>query len=184
MTVPSAYQFAETLQKMGIDIPNLGCVMLDVEPLDASTIIPEEWQYHSRDPRYHWINGTVAGNHVTLKFGLLQNANLIKDAVDEVLMGWWPYGIYIKNVDFFPSSIPDEEYACIIAHVDASGSLKEANARLSFLPHIDTHEDYNPHLTLAYVKPEYTKRSIDLLQRAFGAYELKPGSLNYGRAPQ
>ena len=179
----TAYKYQDLLKTLGIEITDLGCVMLDVDPLDTSTIIPQEWRYRTDNPKLRWINDET-GTHVTLKYGFLQNAHLIRNAIEEVLIGWWPENVSIKDIGYFPSSIPGEEYSCIIGHIEVAGSLAEAHARLSVLPHIDTHEKYRPHITLAYVKNQYRDRAINLLEGAYLNQNLPTGAINYGYPPK
>ena len=84
----NAYQ-VKALQRRGITISALGCVMLDVESPDLSCI-PDEWCYTSAHPDRKWISGRQDEGHVTLLYGLLDNANTIREDIDEVLDGWTP----------------------------------------------------------------------------------------------
>lgn len=184
----NAYQL-KCLPRMGINIRDLGCVMLDVEPIDIKGAIPEEWAYHSSNPDLTYVSGIQKEAHITLLFGLLQNANLIRSAVDEVLDGWEPGPLSVWFIDSFPSPVPEEPYVCLVAKMWGKG-LKEAHARLSLLPHIDTFPDYLPHITLAYVHKSHAGEAIRAVQDALGALDgilntpVKPLGLNYGRMPQ
>src|SRR5437773_5803940 len=141
----------QALKDMGTDPPNLGCVMLDVEPIDTASMVPADWAYTARDPSRFWIKGLEAGDHITLLYGLLSNANTIREAVDEVLDGWEPGALSIASVGSFPSTFADEPDTCIVVHIEATSALLVAHARLSPLPHIDTHPPYPAQSTLAYV---------------------------------
>lgn len=178
----NAYE-VQALKTMGVDITKLGCVMLDVEKPNLDGLIPEEWAYSARNPARHWIKGLDAGEHITLLFGLLQNANLILYAIDEVMAGWEAGTITVAGIGSFPSSFADEPYACIVAHIEVTVELLDAHSRLSLLPHIDTHPGYKPHLTLGYVHEQYRDAAIARLNGWFKATELWPIGLNYGRQP-
>jgi len=168
----------------GIDVPKMGCVMLKVEKLKTDFIVPKEWEYYSENPDYRYIKGINAGDHVTLLYGLLRNANTIRAAVDKVLSGWEPEAPVLEKVGSFPSSYKDEpNYACIVGHIKLTDNIMEAHDRLSFLPHIDTHPGYKPHITLGYVKKENEKEAISAFGRRFNGTKLKPVGLDYGRAP-
>ena len=178
-----AYQL-QALKDMGINPAGLGCVMLDVEPLPVADWLPAEWAYYAHNPERHWIKGLEAGNHITLLYGLLSNANTIRSAVDEVLAGWEPGGISLESVGSFPSTFDDEPYSCIIGHIKVTPELLDAHARLSYLPHIDTFWHYKPHLTLGYVHKHREGDAIEAAAAKVDAYQLRPVGLNYGRLPE
>lgn len=181
MTFPSAYSI-QSLPAMDIEISSLGCVMLDVEPLDLSDVIPEDWAYVSENPERKWVSGIQTAAHVTLLYGLLHNANQIKSAVDEVLDGWKPQAVSVNAYDMFPSPWEDEPYGCVVARQLApSPNLVQAHQRLSLLPHINTYPEYKPHITLAYVKKDRVKDTLQALQKKFPLpRSFKPIGLNYG----
>lgn len=169
-------------QYFGVKVPKLGCVMLDVEPLPVKQWLPAKWAYYSTNPGLKHVQGYDAVGHITLKFGLLSNANFIKPQIDAVLEGWAPAEmIRIKSIDAFDSTHPDEPYKCIIARLEQD-HLREANRRLSFLPHIDTFP-YDPHFTLGYVRDGYHTPAMDICRAELTAngMELLPTGLNYGR---
>ena len=181
----NAYQL-KCLPAMGVNIRDLGCVMLDVEPLDIKGAIPAEWAYHSQNPNLAHVSGIQTEAHVTLLFGLLSNAHAIRGAVDEVLDGWESGVVSTRTIEAFQSPIPDEPYSCIVAKLNVSRQLQDAHARLSLLPHIDTHPKYLPHVTIAYVHKDRCSEAIAAVRRALGTRdiwtyaELTPIGLNYG----
>lgn len=174
----NAYDIRNTLADFGITLGSLGCVMLDVEPMTVD--LPADWAYTSTDPDLKHVAGlkAAAQSHITLLFGLLENANKIRPYVDNVLEGWQPTAPKIDRIAYFPGAkgLP---YACIIGKIDVTPSLLEAHARLSLLPHIDTHPDYTPHVTLGYVKSEHTHAAVQALAPLTGR-ELTVKGLNYG----
>ena len=183
MTQPSAYD-VEALKRRGLTISALGCVMLDVDGPPISRLLPSTWLYSSTHPDRRWISGAQDSGHVTLLYGLLDNANAIRADVDEVLDGWAPAAIETDRVGTFPSPFPDEPYACIVAHLALTDSLRDAHSRLSLLPHIDTHPEYKPHVTLAYVHREYESAAVRLIEQELGCVrgglDFTPIRLNYG----
>ena len=170
---------------MGIEVSKLGCVMLDVEPIRSADYAPSSWAYYAKNPERKWIKGLEAGDHITLLYGLLQNANTIRSAVDEVLDGWEPPDeVVIDHVGSFASTFDDEPYACIIGHIRVTPELLDAHVRLSYLPHIDTFWEYKPHLTLGYVHKHREQDAIRAFSQATqGGAVLTPKGLNYGWLP-
>lgn len=175
----NATQFPQMYVDLGIDIQDLGCIMLDVEPFEVGDIIAEEDLYYS-----DYITEPLVGEnepHLTLLFGLLQSGKAMQKHVDTVLGDWELDEIEIAGVTYFESNINGEEYYCIIAEVVVTPMLLEGNQRLHLLPHIDTYP-YRPHCTLAYIKKDEAKRDAyirELNKRYVGATMLVL-KLNYG----
>jgi 2'-5' RNA ligase len=179
----NAYKI-KALREMGIEVSKLGCVMLDLEPIDAAAFAPSNWAYYAKNPEYKWVKGFEVRSHITLLYGLLKNANTIRWAIDEVLEGWEPGEVGIDRVGSFPSNLDGEPYACIIGHIRVTAELLDAHARLSYLPHIDTFWDYKPHVTLGYVHKEFEQDAIATFSQATrGGAMLVPKGLNYGWLP-
>lgn len=176
------------LRDLNISVGQLGCIMLDVEaPTPVGDLIPESWAYHSDNPDLRHVNGIATEYHVTLLYGLLPQVR--REHVDEVLDGWSGLDVSVKTdqLDVFASPLPDEPYSCIVARqVSPSREIRDAHARLSLLPHIDTHPEFKAHVTLAYVRKERTEDAVQELRRAFGARDIyvpilfRPTALNYG----
>lgn len=190
--MPDPYHL-KALRNMGISVSELGCVMLDCWPVDLTDVIPEKWAYRSTHPDRRWIDGVQTEAHVTLLYGLLSNAHLIREAIDEVMSGWRPDSVKGDMLTVFPSpftSKGDEEpYSCIVSEVARTPALRDAHARLSMLPHIDTHWEYRPHVTLAYVHRDYEQEALLALREHFHARDVyvpirfEPIGLNYGYLP-
>jgi 2'-5' RNA ligase len=182
----NAYE-VNALKRRGIVVSRLGCVMLDVSGPKVSRVLPNTWLYHSTHPDRRWITGAQDEGHVTLLYGLLDNANTIREDIDEVLAGWEPGIVQAARIGVFPSPFDDEPYSCIVAHLEVTDELKDAHARLSLLPHIDTHPEYKPHVTLAYVRREDEGAAVHLLEQELGcvkgALSFHPLGLNYGYPP-
>lgn len=174
----NAYTLA-CYDRLGIRLRDLGCVMLDLEPVVALPTIPAEWLYTSADPDLSHVAGLITEHHTTLLFGLLRNAHEWLLSIDEVLEGWQPYGLDVVEVTVFPSPKASEPYACIVAELE-SDSLRDAHARLSLLPHIDTHPTYRPHVTLAYVRAERGTQAAEKFRDAISGFEFVSLGLNYG----
>ena len=86
-----------------------------------------------------------------------------------------------------------ERAAAIKASLIAAGvltpELRDAHARLSLLPHINTHPTYRAHVTLAYVHRDREADALAAIRRAFKARDVlvpmrfEPIGLNYGHKP-
>ena len=70
----SAHKFQDVYTQFGIDLNSLGCVMLDVVPLDTMYTIEADGAgvalYYAKNKARFWINGWVVGDkaHVTLLY--------------------------------------------------------------------------------------------------------------------
>lgn len=183
----NAYE-VKALQRRGLAVSALGCVMQDVDGPPISRLLPTTWLYSSPRPDRRWISGAQDEGHVTLLYGLLDNANTIREDVDEVLAGWEAGRIETDHIGVFPSPFEDEPYSCIVAKLKVTDELLDAHARLSLLPHIDTHPDYKPHVTLAYVRREYEQDAVRLIEQELGCVkgglDFEPIGLNYGYPPK
>ena len=182
----NAHDFEDMYKDLGVDLDELGCIMLDV---DGSKIKPiqgmEKHLYTAKDPKKFWIKGFVAEKnpHVTLLYGLMKPGKEWKDHVDTLLRSWDLASVKIAEVGYFESNIPGEDYYCIVAHLDITPELLEGHRRLQLLPHIDTFVGkYKAHITIAYVKKdeeirdEIISKYNDMLQEE----ELKITGINYG----
>lgn len=194
----NAYQL-DALPDLGIDVGQLGCIMLDVAhperdgapplPIPVKELLPNTWGYTSSNPALSHVNGIQTEHHITLLYGLLPQVR--RRHVDEVLDGWTGLDVSVKTdtLDVFKSPIPDEPYACIVARqLSPSREIAEAHARLSLLPHINTHPQFKAHVTLAYVRLDRVEDALLELRRSFGARDsyvpilFRPKRLNYGDA--
>jgi 2'-5' RNA ligase len=178
----TAYQFPAVYESLGIDMNNLGYIMLNVEPFSVDDYIDRDDLYSSATKEF--VDGMVIDTkaHVTLLAGLLGSGPAMKFQVDEVLADWnQPAKVKIDHLGSFEGTDDNgDKYSAIVAHLDLEG-LEEANQRLRLLPHIDPFpEGYKAHLTIAYVKPEATTEWVESLSHLVG--KLVPTTdLNYGK---
>ena len=188
MAIESIYKHRTMLMKtFGLDLPNLGAVMLPVEPFDIfgegrDKLLSVDDLYVSDNPKLWWVNGDVSDKaHITLLYGLLQPAYVIRGAVDEVLAAWdKPEYLAPERITIFPSAVEGEEgYAAIVVEVD-DPFIWDAHFRLSYLPHVNTFPEYKQHMTLAYVRMEKAQHWMDVLQEAQFHIYVKEGDLDYG----
>lgn len=180
----SSHAFAQMYKKMGINVNELGCVMLDIDGSKIENELYDEELYVSGDKKKFWIKGYVAGKnpHVTLLYGLLKPATVYKAYIAEVLKDWSLKSVIIDKVDYFDSSLRDENYYCIIAKIKVTPKLQEGHDRLEFIPHINTFTSYVPHMTIAYVKKDkkIRDRAIRLFNRQLKGKKLQITGINLG----
>ena len=178
---------------LGINLSDLGCIMLDLEPLGTPQYFCQDGVtdydyglslYNSPDKEKFWIDGYVGLKtaHITLLYGLTQPGLSFKPHVDAVLDGWKLDEVEIDHFGYFESPYPDEPYYCIVAHIKPTPELIEGHERLELLPHINTFAGYKPHSTIAYIKRNDEMRDwfIKDLNNAFAGKKMKITGINYG----
>lgn len=93
--------------------------------------------------------------HVTVKFGL--HTDDVAD-VRRVLAGEAPIRLTLGKTSVFPASETGKDYDVVKVAVN-SPDLHRLNAKLAgALEHTDTHPEYKPHATIAYVKAGLGKK--------------------------
>lgn len=179
----TASQFPQVYVDLGIDTSKLGCLMLNVEPIKVSGFIPQDNLYIADPEEHPHMQGIVSeiSPHCTLLYGFLRSATEMKKHIDAVLDGWTPEDVTISEVSFFQSNDPEENYITLIAKLEVTPNLAEANGRLKLLPHLDTFSSYLPHITLAYVKDSSPYQGyIRTLNSMYQGKSIKALDLNYG----
>lgn len=175
MSEPNINDYPWLIEELGIDQSKLGTVMLPVafrpgfveEGYRRGVIDPSDL-YESENPNYWWVAGDVTPKaHVTILHGLLTPAtemsSTILRLIGEDTPGGWkrPAWLPITGIEAFPSNLPGENYACVVARVaDRGGMLETLRARLSYLPHLHTFAEWKMHATIAYVTPEAAPRWV------------------------
>jgi hypothetical protein len=167
------------------DPDNLGCVMLEVElPNTYRLVLDDKWAYHSETQSY--IKGYEGKTHVTLLYGLLFSAKEHQDIVDTALNGWRAPGILpFYQPAVFRGDDDGVSYSCLILKPEerdrdwANDELADANARLSKLPHVRGFVDYDPHVTIGYVRREFEQEALEELEMIVPR-PLITRSLDYG----
>jgi hypothetical protein len=172
-----AHDFPDVYEQLKIDLSTLGCVMLDLDPIPLPSLLPNIELHKSPNEKRFWIDGWVADKtpHVTLLYGLMQQAKKWDTYIDLLLRDWKLDSITIGDVGYFASPYVDEEYYCIVAHVEKTPKLVEGHQRLEMLPHINTFAGYKPHFTIAYIKKDDEMRDglIAILKKDLVGKEFK-----------
>lgn len=116
------------------------------EILAYAAAIPDEWLAEG---------GRIADPHVTVRYGL--HTRDVAE-VTAALEGESPVKATFGQTSVFQA----EGYAVIIVRVESEG-LRSLNARLAEeLDHTDTHPEYVPHATVAYVKADKWTEALAL----------------------
>jgi 2'-5' RNA ligase len=173
----NAHSFPEVYKSLGINLNSLGCLMLTTEnPLKGK--IPEEGQYISPDPEKFWMKGALKEWHVTVRYGFLPSVK--REHVKAVLSDMdKPRLLIASGFEVFPSTIPDEDYECVVMRVSSS-HLQNMHKQLSVLPNIETFPTYKPHVTLGYFKSGWfhdNKDSIIELRKGL----IEADEFDYGK---
>lgn len=98
--------------------------------------------------------------HVTVKYGLHTSD---PDDVREVVEKFGPVALTLGKSSIFPAKESDsqrggDEYDVVKVDVDSPDLVRLNRLLAGALDHTDTHPKYQPHVTLAYVKPGYGAR--------------------------
>lgn len=178
-----AHDYPRVYQDLGINLSKLGCVMLDVEPLSNMYSIELEGGscalYYAKNKERFWINGWVIGKHahITLLYGLLNEAKNYETHIERVLSGWSLNEVEIDHVSFFDSPYDDEPYWAIVAHIKVTDKLLEGHERLCMLPHIKTFPGFRAHMTICYLDKAqgiiYREKMIDDFNNLWKGKKLK-----------
>jgi 2'-5' RNA ligase len=91
-------------------------------------------------------DGREDNTHVTVRYGF--PADVTAADVARVLGDTEPVAMRLGKIGFFAGDDADVVFVEI-----ESPDLRKLHAKLAKLPHTDTHDEYRPHATVAYVKP-------------------------------
>lgn len=170
----------------GLGIPDLECVMLDVEPLNILASygmdVNKDDLFYGDIPELKYAQGAVGAEsaHVTLLFGIHPSETYFEDVMN-ALEGWAPDDLMVREVGFFPSTTEGQDYKSIVAHIIPSANLLVARKRLEKLNFTSKFPEYNPHVTLAYIKGTADEKEwVRRLNVTYSRRVLTPLRLNLG----
>jgi 2'-5' RNA ligase len=100
-------------------------------------------------------DGREAEPHITVKYGTHGD-----DAapVGEIASAFPPLKLRVGKLSLFPAK-EGADFDVLKFEVEGQG-LRRLNRAICELPHTDTHPTYNPHLTVAYLKPGVGKQYL------------------------
>ena len=130
-----------------------GCLMALVNKKDCIPIINFNKKLIKDEDLYHEINkngkdeyGRELECHITIKFGFIRDLNELE--IRQLLKGQKSFVVELYELSKFDS---DPNFDVIILKA-RSPMLNRLNQLSSIYPTQDTHPNYQPHLTLGYVK--------------------------------
>ena len=179
----SARDYPEVYEDLDIDTSKLGCIMIDTEKIPVTQYVKDGANDLVQAEEDDHEMGAVSEvePHVSLLFGLLENGNKWKDKVDKLLEGWKLDNVTIEEVTKFDT--PDAW--AIVAKVKKTPELIDGHERLTLLPHVNTFSEYQPHITLAYVKKDVDpEKWIKPLAKKYNGQIVATKGINYGDLPE
>lgn len=151
-----------------------GCVMLDFDFPEISgihnSINPKDVYENPSDPTY----GLEINPHTTLLYGL--DEGITPREIKEALEGFVFGECVVHNILIFEK----EDYDVLKFEVKGK-DLHESNILLTQFPHENKFPDYNPHLTIAYLKPGTGQKYVSLFEGI--SYILLPTQISYSYPP-
>lgn len=150
-----------------------GCAMVPIDGPAAAALLALAARVADADLA---DDGRETQPHVTVRYGLhTDDAREVAALLADVP----PVQMRLGAVTLFPGADAGKDFDVLKADVDGD-DLPRLHARLGGLPHTDTHADYRPHATIAYVRAGLgTKYAVE-----FGRVDqaATAGRLVYGTA--
>lgn len=180
---PDLYEGLVIDQRAVLDDKYRGCIMINTVKIPVTQFVKNgDADLVEATDRHDHTMGAVAEiePHATLLYGLLNNGNIWKDKVDSVLTGWEMPTVKIKDVSYFQL----EDSKAVIALLEETPEIIDANKRLSLLPHLNTFSEYHPHITLAYITDDAdVDKWVKALGKKYNGQVVATEGINYGDEP-
>jgi 2'-5' RNA ligase len=163
--------------KSSEDEPKYGCIMMDADiknwsQFHTSGIEEKDVYLKPYDDSY----GLEENPHVTILYGIHEEEVDPQRMADMLEHYMKPVTVIIKEVDVFPG----KEYDVVKYNVPLTGQLQGYRDIFIQIPNTQTFPEFQPHMTIAYVKPgtgeKYKRELRDPFQVTFtkGVYSWHP----------
>jgi predicted GNAT family acetyltransferase len=157
--------------------PKYGCVMMDADiknwvEFHLSGIEEDDIYLKPYDDSY----GLEEQPHVTIVYGIHEEEVDPQRMADLIEHYMKPVTVTIKEIDFFPG----KEYDVVKYNVPLTGQLQGYRDTFIQIPNTQTFPEFQPHMTIAYVKPgegeKYKRELREPFQVTFtkGVYSWHP----------
>jgi len=107
------------------------------------------------DPADLHETGIEDETHVTVKYGFLDSVT--PGQIASTIQGYIPVMAHLQKLDLFKN----DEFDVLKVNVEGV-KLRQMNEAVSKLPNADTRTEYNPHMTIAYLKPGMGEKYLKL----------------------
>ena len=134
-----------------------GCVMIELDIpkwKEITSIIEKEDIFYSKKDE---VYGLMDHPHLTLFYGL--HKEVTDDQVEECLEGikGSDFNLRVKGISIFENP----KFDVVKLEIEKNKTLTKIFNRLLKLPNSNEFPDYNPHVTISYVKKGKGKKYID-----------------------
>lgn len=159
------------------DIKKYGCVMMDAniknwEDFHLAGIDEDDIYLKPSDDSY----GLEENPHITIVYGIHEDEVDPQRMADLIEHHMKPITMTIKEIGVFEG----DEYDVVKYNIPLTGKLQKLRDTFMQIPNTQTFPGYNPHMTIAYVKPGTGKKYVRELTDPFkvdfnkGVYSWHP----------
>lgn len=147
-----------------------GCVMLYFNDDNIKEM------YGKINPEDLYVEGDGFGletePHCTLLYGLHPEVTL--EDIESVLDNYTYYTCKAHNLSIFENELYD------VLKYDIKGDgLRQTNEELKTFPYTSNYPNYNPHMTIAYLKPGKGKEYVENLTKEYSELLMSPQHVVY-----